>query len=169
MKPTYKPDFSSILDVIDANPYLNMLFQEFSQEKSLLSELLFVHRNQLFPTLDERIQFQYIFWDNLEGSSSPETSVIAVEEKMARAKQFPKDMEMSLEDLVYNIRDLVLYFAVRFFRENEELMELANSESFDFTKMKETLKDFSSIRSTFEQIIQEISNVESCEEEIKKS
>lgn len=162
-------NIQSILDLIDADPSLGILFQELSEEKSLLPKLLFIHRNQLFPTVNDIIRFRYIFWDNYTLSPGPGTSVVGVEQKMTKLKRAPKEMETSFEDLANNIRDVVVYYAIKLFRTNKELKSLVNSEPFDFTEVKKILKDYSSIMNSFEQLFKEIFNVDAIKDEtIKK-
>jgi hypothetical protein len=136
-------DLKNLLQEIQKSYELTAFFKRIWAEDSLYADIFFLHREQLFPFGDKLI-FPYLFWTNvLEGDL--ERSVLDVSYELEEIKRERAWNRLGFEKLQDALKDLFAYYAIRVIRENEDIRKLILEEDFSFRKMKQVLKDYSSI------------------------
>lgn len=162
-------NMEELLEVAERDPHLSVVLEDAFESDSLVGRVLMVNRGQLFPSSEQpHFELKLIFWDNYELKETPEKSVIAVEERLRKSesKQAPV---RNLEELLRDMRDLVIYYLLRGIRTNEKLKLLVNIQDFNFVTMKQTLRDYGSLAETLQAITDELSDAKSIPDENVRS
>lgn len=162
-------ELEHILELTRKDPSLLMLLDDVWQENSALAKIFFVTKNQLFPSFGENefeVYLKYLFWDTYISAPSPEPSVMAVEYESA--KLIPKHrgkLDVSMEGLLSNLREIGIYYLIQFIKASPELRELIDTDDFDYVKMKQVLKDYESLIKLIEKMISDVQNIDSIDDE----
>ena len=143
-----KERLEEILDDIENEPELELFFKRLFTDKNY-HKLFFLQKEELFST-ENGNSLKYLFWNNLEINTENATSILLnqAELKSIRVKQDRKSIAgFYTEGLEYPLKDLVMYIVIKYVRTNPEVKKLINEEKFDYSLMKQSLKDYSMLDS----------------------
>ena len=144
------------LEKVSQSPKLSLFFDEIWEEDSLLAEVFFAHREEIFPLFEEIHQpIPYLFWNNFSIYTMREPSLIKVKMKLDHIELEKASLSPD-EKALYAIRDLVLFYFVQFLRSSQILKKLIEMEDFSFEDMKRELKDYESLKSDLSNFMKDI-------------
>lgn len=147
---------SSILEILESlkkSAELTLFFKKL-WENELMARLFFAHKDLLFLQIEEgqiRIMMPYLAVDNLPPNLSeidPTGLRVLVSTSELREIGQQKAMDAYtgvLEGAMNDIRDVLMYFLIKFVRKNKDIQKGIRSKEFSFEKMKEILKDYKGI------------------------
>jgi len=169
---TIATELTNLLELASDDISLGMFLEYVWQENSALAKIFFVNKNQLFPSFKENeveIILKYLFWDTYVSFPSLVPSVMGVE--FISAKVGPKysgKLESTMEALGADLREIVIYYLIRFIKASPELRELIDTDDFNYGKMKQVLKDYDSLSKLIKKMISEVQKVDSIEDDAIK-
>jgi len=162
-------ELKNILELARNDPSLVMLLEDVWQENSALAKVFFVNKNQLFPSVKENefeVNLKYLFWDTYVSSPSPEPSVMEVEYISAKVGQkYRGKLDSTMEEFIADLREIVIYYLIRFIKASPELRELIDTDDFNYSKMKKVLKDYDSLAKLIEKMISEVQKFDSIDDD----
>jgi len=136
------------LEVIDNSPELELFFKRLFESQSI-AKLFFLHRDELFPSA-ESARLPCLFWTNyLSKEVKPsDFKVISLVTELDEIKrgQAAKVFSGLFEGIIEDVKDVIMYYLIRFVRTNKDVQTLIESEDFSFKKMKQVLRDYKAIK-----------------------
>ena len=147
------------IENIKNNSGLDLFFEYLWEKNSIFAKIFFAHREEIFPKVSEssqRISPMYLFWSNLlnQNEESFKEIITAMKLRDKEAKIESKELALKILSSVgieeinwhgVDLRDLIIYYLIRFVRLHKSVKELVNENEFSLKKLKETLKDYENI------------------------
>ena len=134
----------------ELNPHIDLFFEHLWNNIDM-QKILFAHRIQIFPDISEdgmNLRFPLLFWSNLPlNAKKSSLDVLSVQnefEEMKRKKTvgivngYTEEIKNELEDLLY-------YYLIKFLRNNQQIIKVAQVDDFSYQDMKKELKDYKNI------------------------
>jgi len=134
----------------ELNPHIDLFFEHLWNNIDM-QKILFAHRIQIFPDISEdgmNLRFPLLFWSNLPlNAKKSSLDVLSVQnefEEMKRKKTvgivngYTEEIKNELEDLLY-------YYLIKFLRNNQQIIKVAQVDDFSYYDMKKELKDYKNI------------------------
>lgn len=143
-----------ILDSIESEPELQLFFKKLFVDPNY-HKIFFLQKEELFPT-ENGNSLTYLFLNNLEAYNEDAINILLnqAELKSMRAK-FDQDSFAGFytEGIEDPLKDLIMYIVIQYVRENPEVKKLIDAEKFDYSLMKQSLRDYKKLDSKiFDQI-----------------
>ena len=135
-------NFRRLIEEIKKSSELTLFFSKLWRGDSALSNLFFLHKEQLFH-FEDKLIIPYIFWSNIK--KEIEKSILEITSELEGIKGQQALNELGFDKLLFEHKDLFAYFAIKVIRENDDIKKLVIDESFSFRKMKEVLGDYKKI------------------------
>lgn len=151
------------LEVINNSPELKLFFKNLWTEKRY-SKTFFAHKHEIFPRIPEYslkdVQTEFLFWSKpfpLE-EKEIEDIITSIELRSEKAEKESSKLISRLsssagfDEISWNgidLRDLIVYYLIKFARNYEQVRNLINEEDFSLKKLKENLKNYDGMELDF--------------------
>lgn len=141
---------SELLTISKNNEEIRDLFREFADDENLM-RLLTLHRLDLFG-FETDVKVPYFLFCNLPKANGAKTNNVSSALKFIISEKIEnvEDKGMHLFNsavgeagtIANDFKDIVCYVLIEFMRENKTLLDLANAEKFNYSIMKNAVKDY---------------------------
>jgi len=162
-------ELTNLLELASNDPSLMMLLEEVWQENSTFAKIFFVNKGQLFPSVKEdefEINLKYLFWDDYVSSPSPEPSVMRIEYESSKVgPKHSVKYESIMKELAAVGGEIVIYYLIRFIKASPEFRELIDADDFNYSKMRQVLKDYDSLKKLIKKMGSEVQEIDSIDDE----
>lgn len=144
-------ELPALLNIAKTNPIVADLFKQFEDNEKLF-RLMTLHRLDLFG-IETDVKTTLFLYCNLpkavasgnKGSVSNALQFI-IKDKIEKTEENGLSLFNhavgNIEGLSMDFKDIACYFLIDFFRNNPNLLQLANSDTFNYKLMKEKVKDY---------------------------
>ena len=139
-----------IEDEEELNPHIDLFFNHLWDNIDM-QKILFAHRRQIFPDFSEdgvNLRFPLLFWSNLpQNAKKSSLDVLSVQnefEEMKR-KQTIGIVNEYTEEIKNELEDLLYYYLIKFLRNNQQIIKVAQVDNFSYYGMKKELKNYKNI------------------------
>ncbi len=143
-----------ILERLKKSPELTLFFKKL-WENELMARLFFAHKEILFFQIEEgqiKIMMPYLAVDNLTSNSSEiiDPTGLRLLVSTSELKEIDQQKLMDtytgvVEGAMNDVKDVLMYFLIKFVRKNKDIQKVIRSKEFSFKKMKEILNDYKGI------------------------
>lgn len=147
-----------ILDDIRSTPELQLFFKKLFTDASY-NKLFFIQRDELFPT-ENGNSLKYLFWNNIETNNDDAIKILTNQAELKSLKAQTDQESITgiyTEGIENPLKDLIMYVVIKYVRNNPDIIKLINDEKFDYSLMKQALRDYKKLDSTIFDEINKIS------------
>ncbi len=139
-----------IEDEEELNPHINLFFEHLWNNIHM-QKILFAHRRQIFPDFSEddmNLRIPFLFWSNLpQNAKKSSLDVLSVQTEFEEMKrtQTIGIMNEYIEEIKNEFEDLAYYYLIKFLRNNQQIIKIAQIDDFSYHYMKKELKNYKNI------------------------